>query len=86
MKNGADGVFLIIHEGNFDHNSVLIYHYEAVRDAFPDLYIGLNFLGTRADKAYEMLPQGAQALWTDDGISGSGTDKSMSNLYTATNG
>ena len=75
-----------MHGGGPDRNSVLINHYEAVRNAFPDLYIGLNFLSSRADKAYEMLPQGAQALWTDDGIDGRGIDKSISNLYTATNG
>ena len=53
VDNGADGVFLIHHGGRHDS---LLEIYENVRAAFPNLYMGLNFLGVSADAAYKALP------------------------------
>ena len=82
-NNGADGVFLILHGGR---HTALIEIYHVVREKFPDLYIGINFLDLSADSAYENLPEGAQALWTDDGIDGSGPDQSLLKLHEKTQG
>ena len=68
FKNGADGVFLIIHKKH-DRSDLLLL-YDAVRAAHPQRFIGLNFLFARADQAMENVPLDCQALWTDDGIDG----------------
>ncbi len=59
MDNGADGIFLIMHGGGINKHQGLINIYTEVRKVYPNLYIGLNFLGLPADVAYKMLPEGA---------------------------
>lgn len=65
MENEADGVFLI---GHSLISSDLVYIYECVRQEFPDIWIGINFLDI---SNWEKLSTTARlcnnlnALWTD---------------------
>lgn len=60
---GADGVFLIHHGGDV---MALLLAYAAVRQAHPDWWIGLNFLGLSAWDAVDRAPADVSGLWTDD--------------------
>lgn len=60
---GAHGCFLIDHHCD-SYN--LVDCYNAVRNAFPDMWIGLNFLGCEAENLYVHLPEDAQAVWLDN--------------------
>ncbi len=66
ISAGADGAFLINHEFNA---ASLLRRYEAVTAAFPDAFIGLNFLDMRHPfDAYQILVVSGlvpDALWTD---------------------
>ena len=62
-SNGADGIFLINHSIDTER---LLEIYQAVRTHYPDKWIGLNFLGTDAGEAMQLLPSDADGLWTDN--------------------
>ena len=64
MKEGADGIFLI---GHSMLPEFVIEHYEKVREKWPDLWIGINFLRSSNEEAIEWISKTeAQALWLDD--------------------
>lgn len=60
--NGADGVFLINHDGS---PVMLKQVYTAVRKEFCGAWIGLNFLRLSLESVVSYLPDDAQALWCD---------------------
>lgn len=62
LDNGAGGIFLIDHKRRY--TKVLI-TYDKIRQEFPDAWIGVNFLDLSADRAIQVVPTGANALWTD---------------------
>lgn len=68
IENGADGVFLIGHSINCHK---LSYIYQQVREQFPEIWIGVNFLGLTAAADWSSLPimvnvcLGINALWMD---------------------
>ena len=72
FENGADGVMCIIGEQPFSVSEFLSC-YRSVRLAFPEKFVGLNFLSS-ADVVIENLPQvlDADALWMDSGVHGKG--------------
>lgn len=60
----ADGIFLINHN---IHAGELVSVFRAVKNNFPDLWIGINFLDLyREDSAATTINIGADGLWTDD--------------------
>jgi uncharacterized protein len=68
-RGGAAGVFLINHDFGVDPFLPIILH---VRDKFPDLWLGVNFLAVTGREAFPILGQlqsrGAKvdAYWADD--------------------
>lgn len=68
VKNGADGVFLT---GQGVSASDLIGIYQHVRERFPDIWLGINFVGISPQKSFAALSStalycdGLNALWTD---------------------
>jgi uncharacterized protein len=66
QEAGAHGVFLIVHGG--DGVALLEAVYDQVRQRFPGLWVGLNYLDCTLTEAHERavrLP-GVRALWADD--------------------
>ncbi len=67
VKNAVDGIFLICHIEN--SANFLLRMYNKVRQKYPNLWIGLNYLDLMPveliQKGY--LPNDANALWIDDG-------------------
>ena len=61
--NGADGIFLINHAISTDY---LLDIYQEVRKKYPDNWIGLNFLGLKAEDAMLVTPADADGLWVDN--------------------
>ena len=60
---GADGIFLIDHSGDLARLGEAAH---AVRDALPESWIGLNFLGfTLPDAVREAARLGVDAVWSD---------------------
>lgn len=60
---GADGIFLI------NHNIIvpsLVLCYQVVREAYPDTWIGLNYLGCSSLKRFGTVPADANGIWADD--------------------
>ena len=64
-RAGCDGIFLINH--NILCND-LLYIYQAVRNIFPDWWIGLNFLDLAPREVFEVIPESASAIWTDNAM------------------
>jgi len=62
-ESGAHGCFLIDHHCEATN---LVACYKAVRALFPDMWIGLNFLGCEAESICTHLPTDANALWLDN--------------------
>ena len=68
MENGADGIFLIGHGLRFDD---LTHIYDRVREQFPTIWIGINFLDLSREGNLVQLSNivhtctGIDALWTD---------------------
>jgi len=63
LINGADGVFLINH---YIEDEELIQIYKTIRILFPKIWIGLNLLGSEPLRAFELLPNSVNGLWTDN--------------------
>lgn len=63
IKAGADGVFLIDHTHSTSRLHAI---YEIVREMFPELWIGLNFLGEYVANTFGLLEPGVNGLWADD--------------------
>lgn len=63
LTEGADGVFLINHS---NPASFLLDCFFAVKQRFPDFWIGLNFLDLDLYEAFQMLPKTASGIWTDN--------------------
>ncbi len=61
---GADGVFLINHNGMSPDE--LIEYYHAGRERFPETWIGLNMLGTTNREALSIIPETDCSLWSDN--------------------
>lgn len=62
--NGADGVFLINHGDTAQEN---VQHLIVIeKTAYPDFWIGANFLGYSTLGALHLLPKKADGLWTDN--------------------
>ncbi|KKP58909.1 MAG: Adenine phosphoribosyltransferase [Candidatus Moranbacteria bacterium GW2011_GWF1_34_10] len=60
----ADGIFLINH--NIGANE-LVAIFQVVKNKFPDLWVGVNFLDLyKEDAAQKAIAIGANGLWTDD--------------------
>jgi len=59
---GADGVFLINH--GMDAMSLLAC-YRSVRETHSDWWIGMNMLDLEPFRAFVLLPEDCDALWTD---------------------
>ena len=66
LSEGADGVFLIC----MTKEPTDVYHqlYAEVRDACPQAFIGLNFLGLTPAEAMAAVPHDCSAIWTDAGV------------------
>jgi len=66
---GADGVFLINHEGKVGY---LLGLYAEVAEKVPDWWIGLNLLGVSPMRLFDVIgrvtPLKPQGLWTDTGL------------------
>lgn len=60
---GADGVFLIAHGGGSD---ITFGAYLAIRDKYPDIWIGVNLLGWHPIEVFDAIPNGINAIWADD--------------------
>jgi hypothetical protein len=69
---GADGVFLITHHGN---DQALKAPLDAIRAAYPDKFIGVNFLTLSPIGALQLANDwGVKNLWLDNaGVSSAGT-------------
>lgn len=66
LEGGADGVWLIDHEGMSDEFMWELALYR-VRPRHPDLWIGLNFLSMNAAEAMaSVVDDRIDGLWTDD--------------------
>jgi hypothetical protein len=70
---GCPGVFLVNH---YMAASELVRIFSVLRRANPDYWIGVNFLGTRADEAFGLLSEldcrAPDGLWSDNAMLGSG--------------
>ncbi len=66
VEEGADGIFLIDHHEFHATPRLLKESFEVARGAYPDLRIGLNFLGMRVNQAYHYGPDGTFAIWSDN--------------------
>lgn len=64
VANGARGLFLINHSSSY---RALLTTYFQIREQFPDLWLGLNFLDLRPENAFPITPTGVNALWFDNG-------------------
>ncbi len=68
-REGAQGVFLINHDFDESGMPAII---RAVREVFPDLWLGVNFLGVTGKEAFPVLGDlqsdgvGVDAYWADD--------------------
>ncbi len=60
---GADGVWLIDHANDFRTLSNIVW---LVRGAFPDFWLGVNFLDQRVDYATSMVDDRINGLWSDN--------------------
>lgn len=77
-EHGADGVFVIAHGAHESAHSVVGY-YNAVREALPSAYVGVNFLQLGSghesflkllvSKNFNELDVLPSAVWVDDGLS-----------------
>jgi len=69
LARGAAGVFLINHDFGVDEFLPIIHH---VREAFPELWLGVNFLAVTGLRAFPVLAELKQngttvdAYWADD--------------------
>ncbi len=63
FKHGADGIFLINHEGLV---SDLFNLYDHVRAQYPHEWIGLNCLGMRSWYVFGSIPASVSGVWSDD--------------------
>jgi len=64
VQTQADGIFLINHN---IHAYELLSVFRAIKNKFPELWIGINFLDLfNDDAAREVISVGANALWTDN--------------------
>ena len=62
VDNGADGIFLVDYFLKAKYlNMVML----KIRKIYPDLFIGIKYMDTDADKAYNTLPDSCPALWTN---------------------
>lgn len=61
--HGADGVFLINHQMPADD---LLSVYHAVREMYPDYWIGLNCLDLHLSKMFRIVPESVSGVWSDD--------------------
>jgi len=59
----ADGIFLIDHQAD---TMRLQLHYSKVRSIYPNLWIGLNFLGQTADRAFRLCDSHVNGVWADE--------------------
>ncbi len=66
VEEGADGIFLIDHHEFHATPRLLKESFEVARGAYPDLRIGMNFLGMRVDQAYHYAPDETFAIWSDN--------------------
>jgi uncharacterized protein len=89
VANGADGVWLINHAPHGE-GSATMQHLERARHRHPDLWIGVNLLGTPAHVAMRIVTmtsiRGARidGLWADDsGIRDDGASPKARNVWTA---
>jgi len=58
---GADGVFLIDHEGSRE-----VLAADAVHEYFPDVWIGVNRLGQPVETRFKGLPPHVRGVWADN--------------------
>jgi predicted TIM-barrel enzyme len=63
LHAGADGVFVINHGVR---PSDLIDVANRVHAEFPDMWMGMNLLGVRAEDAFHLLPEYVKGLWMDN--------------------
>lgn len=68
QEHGADGVFLIDHQGGADPATYLTDICASVRTAFPSLWVGVNFLSHTAHHALKYIENKdtEAGLWTDN--------------------
>jgi hypothetical protein len=64
---GADGIFLISCLSFFVRAESLLTVYSAVRERFPLMWVGINFLDLRREYAFQSMPKTASGYWLDDG-------------------
>lgn len=65
-KSGCNGIFMINHHISF---TALIRNYFAVRETFPDLWIGLNCLDLAPQELFRLVASGNVAgIWTDNAM------------------
>lgn len=64
LGEGADGIFLINHEGTSARSLMAMYRH--VRDHYPTEWIGLNFLGETNYNAMGYIDETVSGLWVDD--------------------
>lgn len=62
--HNVDGIWLIDHQARNPH--YLISVYAELREEFPELWMGTNFLGLHPEDAFELLPETLQGYWSDD--------------------
>lgn len=62
-EEGADGVFLINHQ---IPAQLLLDCFDQVKQSFPSLWIGLNFLDLNPLETLPMLPRNAAGIWIDN--------------------
>jgi hypothetical protein len=63
IRAGVDGVFFINHGVSPERTLDVA---AAAYKCFPDLWIGVNMLGTRPENIFARLPSYVKGLWTDD--------------------